>query len=280
MVIDAHQHFWKFDPVRHDWIDETMQAIRRDFLPADLKPLLDNHEIDGCVTVQVDQTEDETLYMLKLADNFSFIKSVVGWIDLRSENISERLGFFSEFEKLTGFRHILQAEEPGRMLEPDFLRGIDALKSFNFTYDILIYPEHLDAAIELVRKFPEQKFVIDHMAKPKIRNRSFEPWASKMAEIAEFDHVWCKVSGLITEADWNDWTPGQLIPYLDHVFGIFGTKRLMYGSDWPVCLLAGKYKQVYSAISDYLDGFTYTEKQDVLGNNAIRFYGIDQGSDN
>jgi L-fuconolactonase len=279
MIIDTHQHFWEFDPARHAWIDESMQAIRRDFLPADLKPLLKNQEIDGCVTVQVDQTEEETLFMLKQADNFSFIKSVVGWIDLRADSISERLGHFSKYEKLAGFRHILQAEEPERMLEPDFLRGIGALKRFNFTYDILIYPDHLDAAIELVRKFPDQKFVIDHMAKPEIRNGKFEPWATKMTEIAEFEHVWCKVSGLITEADWKDWSPEQLMPYLDHVFGKFGTKRLMYGSDWPVCLLAGKYEQVYSIITDYLDGFSITEKQDVLGNNAIRFYGIDQGSD-
>jgi L-fuconolactonase len=275
MIIDSHQHFWKYDPVKSAWIDESMMEIRKDFVPSDLESILQKQNIDGCITVQVDQTEEETLFMLKQAKKYSFIKSVVGWIDLRADNITGRLEYFSDFDHLAGFRHILQAEEPSRMLEPEFLRGISELKKYDFTYDILIYPKHLDAAIELVKKNPDQKFVIDHMAKPEIRNGTFEPWATKMAEMAEYDHVWCKVSGLITEADWKNWTTDQLKPYLDHVFDRFGPKRIMYGSDWPVCLLAGSYDQVYSLIRDYVEDLSDSEKMDVLGNNASKFYGID-----
>jgi L-fuconolactonase len=278
MRIDAHQHFWLYDPVRDAWIDETMQTIRKDFMPEDLEPLLREQNMDGCVTVQVDQSENETLFMLDLAVKYPFIKSVVGWVDLRADDIADRLGHFSEYEKLAGFRHILQAEEPERMLEPEFLRGINALKEFDFTYDILIYPEHLDAALELAGRFPDQKFVIDHMAKPEIRNGKFESWAKKMKEFAGFENVWCKVSGLITEADWENWTPEQLKPYLDHVFESFGTKRLMFGSDWPVCLLAGSYVQVHLIIREYLEGFSDLEKEDVYGNNAISFYNINENS--
>lgn len=277
MIIDAHQHFWNFDPVRDDWIDESMGEIRKDFLPSDLKPKYDKLGIDGCISVQADPSEDETLFLLELADKNTFIKGVVGWVDLRSRNLVERLEYFSRFEKLSGFRHILQAEAPEKMLEKNFLQGIDVLKRYGFTYDILIYPYHLDAAIELVTKFPEQKFVVDHMAKPNIKEGKLRTWAEKMDELAKAGNAWCKVSGLVTEADHQKWHPDDLKPYLDVAFKAFGSRRLLYGSDWPVCLLAATYEQVYSSLTEYLSGFREEEKKDVMGKNAMRFYGIDEG---
>lgn len=276
MIIDAHQHFWNFNPVRHDWIDESMKAIQKDFMPPDLQPILEGLSIDGCVSVQVDQTEDETRFLLELAGQYPFIRAVVGWVDLRAANIGERLDYFSGFVKLAGFRHILQAEAPERMLDSDFLRGIKALKGHGFTYDILIYPRHLDTATELVRKFPDQKFIVDHLAKPNIKDGDFDTWAKRFKELGKAENVCCKVSGLVTEADWENWHPDELKPCLDFAFEIFGAKRLLFGSDWPVCLLAGSYKQVYSVIADYLAFFSEDERRDVLGNNAIRFYGIDK----
>lgn len=274
MIIDSHQHFWKYNPRTHAWIDDTMQVIRRDFMPGDLKPLLDDLSIDGCVAVQADQTEEETEFLLNLAERYPFIKAVVGWIDLWDEKLEERLEKFSEMPKLVGFRHILQAEEPGKMLEPAFLRGMKTLQKNGYTYDILIYPKHLNAAIELVRRCPGQKFVVDHLAKPDIKKQIFEPWAEKMGQLAKSENVCCKVSGLVTEADWNHWKPSALKPYLDTVFEVFGTRRLLYGSDWPVCLLAGSYKEVYSVVTDYLGDFSTGERKDVMGENAVRFYGI------
>ena len=279
MVIDAHQHFWRFDPVRNAWIDDTMRKIRKDFLPADLKIIYDTIGINGCVSVEANQSERETRFLLSLAEDNSFIKAVVGWIDLRAGNIEERLEHFSDIDRLAGFRHILQAEEPERMLDPAFIRGIKALGMYDFTYDILIYPRHLDATLKLVTQFPNQRFVVDHLAKPDIKNKLFEPWAGKMRELAKAQNVWCKVSGLITEADWNSWKPEDLRPYLDLAFEVFGTNRLLFGSDWPVCLLAGSYERVYSIVIDYLRDFSDDEKRNVMGPNACTFYGIDIKTD-
>jgi len=275
MIIDSHQHFWKYEPARHAWIDDKMKAIQKDFMPRNLRPVLDELRIDGCVSVQVDQREEETRFLLELAEEYPFIKAVVGWVDLRADNIEERLEYFSGFDNLAGFRHILQAEEPERMLETDFFRGINALHKYGFTYDILIFPRHLAAATELVRKFPDQKFVVDHLAKPNIRDGAFEQWSHKFRELGKADNVWCKASGLVTEADWGNWNPDGMMPYLDFAFEIFGTKRLLFGSDWPVCLLAGSYEQVYSLLADYMANFSDDERRDVLGSNALRFYEID-----
>ncbi len=274
MIIDSHQHFWKYDPAVHAWIDDRMSTIRRDFLPSDLKPLLDKNRIDGCIAVQADQSEDETNFLLELAKSYPFIKAVVGWIDLWDENLDERLSKYADNRKLAGFRHILQAEEPEKMLEPAFLHGIGTLGKHNYTYDILIYPRHLDAAIKLVQSFPDQKFVVDHIAKPHIKDRIYEPWKSKMKEIAGYSNVWCKISGMVTEADWENWKQEDLKPYLDFIFGIFGTKRLLFGSDWPVCLVAASYHETYAVIDGYLSDFSENEKRDVLGRNATDFYGL------
>jgi L-fuconolactonase len=275
MRIDSHQHFWKYNPVRDQWITDEMAIIRRDFLPEDLFLELRANQIDGCIAVQADQSENETRFLLDLARQNSFIRGVVGWIDLRAENVSECLAVLARNKKLRGFRHIVQAEPDDRfMLQPQFLKGIGCLSELGFTYDILIYPRQLRAAIELVARCPNQSFVIDHLAKPDIKARHTAPWAEQMREIATSPNVYCKVSGFITEADWKNWQPDDFKPYLDTVFEAFGPERIMFGSDWPVCLLAGSYSQVIQLIARYTKGFSPSDKEQIFGLNAARFYGI------
>ena len=274
MKIDAHQHFWNYDPVEHAWIDDSMAAIQRDFRPNDLHPLLTENGFDGCIYVQVSQTEAETESMLRLADKHSFIKGVVGWLDLCAPNISDRLQYFSQFPALRGLRYILQDKEDAFMLRPDFQNGIAQLSRCGLTYDVLIFPRHLAAAEKLVRQFPNQKFVIDHLAKPDIKNREIKNWRAGIDAIARHQNVFCKVSGMVTEADWQKWQPSDLRPYLDVVFEAFGARRLMFGSDWPVCLVAASYRQVISAVRDYISNLSTDEQTDVLGLTAARFYNI------
>ncbi len=275
MKIDAHQHFWNYDPVRDDWIDDTMSVLKDDFLPDGLKKEMDSCGIEGCVAVQADQSEKETTFLLDLAAQNPFIKGVVGWVDLASLEVESWLAFFSKSKLFKGVRHIVQAEPDVQfMLREDFKRGIDALSEFNFTYDILIYPKHLDVALELVSQFPEQPFVIDHMAKPEIKAKVISPWKEQMEELATAPNVYCKVSGLVTEADWHNWKEDDLKPYLDVVFGAFGTNRLMFGSDWPVCNVAGSYASVYSLVEEYLKGFDKEDREKIWGQNASDFYAL------
>lgn len=270
--VDAHQHFWHYDPIAHEWIDETMSVIRKDFLPIDLKPLLEQHQVDSCVAVQADQSEKETDFLIGLAAENPFIKGVVGWVDLRAANIRERLLHYQQYPIVKGFRHILQGEEPSFMLQPDFVRGITALKEFGYTYDILIYPKHLPAAIELVKQFPDQPFVIDHMAKPLIKAGLVDEWKKGMQALAQFPNVYCKVSGMVTEADWQNWKPDHFIPYLDTVTEAFGTGRLLYGSDWPVCLVAAHYTDMIGLVRNYFLSFSKEEQEAIFGGNAVKFY--------
>jgi L-fuconolactonase len=275
MKIDSHQHFWRYDPARDGWITDQMAVLKRDFMPEDLVPELDANRMDGCVAVQDDQSDKETLFLLQLSEQHKAIKGVVGWVDLADRNLPERLRFFSRFPKLRGFRHIVQAEPDDRfMLGEDFSRGIGCLREFNFTYDILIYPKQLPAAVALAERFPEQRFVVDHVAKPAIKNRESAAWAEQIRAVAANPSVYCKLSGLITEADWRGWRADDFKPYLDVVFGAFGCDRLMFGSDWPVCLLAGTYRQVKELIEGYMRNRTTSEKENVFGRNALRFYGL------
>ncbi|HTZ76247.1 MAG TPA: amidohydrolase family protein [Candidatus Aquilonibacter sp.] len=275
MRIDAHQHFWHYDAQRDAWITDEMSILKRDFLPADLLPELAANGIEGTIAVQADQSEGETLFLLHLAAQHSAIAGVVGWVDLRSPNIGERLDYFSQFEKLCGFRHVVQAEADDRfMLNPDFLRGIAVLAEFDFTYDILIYPKQLPAAIEMVSRFPKQPFIVDHLAKPEIRGCRISQWAGQMRTLAQNPNVYCKVSGLATEADWHSWRAEDFRPYLDLVFDAFGIDRLIFGSDWPVCLLAGTYTRVRQLIVDYTADFSAADKAKIFGANAVHFYGL------
>jgi len=275
MVIDSHQHFWKYEPKKHSWIDNKMKVIRKDFMPSDLQNIYTKNNIDGCVAVQADQTLEETDFLLDLSSKNDFIKGVVGWADLRAENIDDVLKHYSQFEKLKGFRHVVQGEaDHNFLLRPDFIRGISALEKYNFTYDILVFPHQLGSVLEFVKRFPNQKFVIDHIAKPYIKDDFFDGWATLMTEIAKHKNVCCKVSGMITEADYNTWTQAQLQPYLELVFEAFGTDRMMFGSDWPVCLVAGNYQQVKIIITNFISKFSEVEQQAIMGENAIKFYNL------
>lgn len=273
-MIDSHQHFWRYDADRHSWIGDDMSEIRRDFQPQDLEPLLDANEIDGSVVVQVDQTEDETLALLALSNEYDFIKGVVGWIDLRNPDLSSRLDYFSTLKKLKGFRHIVQGEKTGFLKQADFVSGVRKLPHYGFTYDLLVYHYQLEEALQFLREVPEAKIVIDHIAKPSIATGDIGTWRKCMKEISGLPNVWCKVSGMVTEGKWKGWKYEDFVPYLDVVFEAFGTRRLMYGSDWPVCLVAARYDEQLSIIQKYLEGFSAAEKNQVLGENAERFYNL------
>lgn len=260
--------------MRDAWITEEMKVIQRDFLPADLVPLLEKNKIDGCVAVQADQSEEETHFLLSLAADNSFIKGVVGWVDLRSASIMDRLSYFSGFEKLKGFRHVAQGEPVGFLRGHEFSNGIRALTAFNVTYDILIYPHQIQDAIWLVNQHPDQQFVVDHIAKPVIREKEFHNWSAGMKELASCSNVSCKLSGMVTEAVWDGWTLDDFTPYLDFIMRHFGTDRVMYGSDWPVCLLAAPYEKQLGILETYLKPFSDSEKHQIMGDNATGFYNL------
>lgn len=274
LKLDSHQHFWKFDPIRDNWITEEMEVIRHDFLPPDLKPLLDANGIQACIAVQADQSEAETDFLIGLAEEYQFIRGVVGWVDLCSANIHEQLGHYSQFPKLKGFRHILQAEAPEFILRPEFQRGIAALQPYGFTYDILIYPKHLHQSLKLVQAHPNQLFVIDHLAKPDIKNGRFEGWEAELKAITAHNNVYCKLSGMITEANLKAWTKEDIFPYMDIAFEAFGVERLMFGSDWPVCKLAEEYDAVCVLVEEYLSKLSTREQELVWGKNAEHFYNL------
>jgi len=272
MQIDSHQHFWKYNAQRDTWIDDSMQVIRRNFLPEDLKPILEKNKIDGCIAVQADQSEDETTFLLNLTEENLFIKGVIGWVDLCADNIEERIAHFSKHSKFKGIRHIIQAESNDFLLRDDFQNGISKLEKFNLVYEILIKKEQLENTIKLVEKFPNQIFVLDHIAKPSIKDAKLEPWKKQIKTLANYENVFCKISGLVTEADLKNWKYQDFVPYLDVVFNAFGSNRLLFGSDWPVCLLAGNYKEVLAIIETYVASLSEDEKQNIMGNNASNIY--------
>lgn len=272
MHIDAHQHFWHYSSHEYGWIDDSMASIRRDFVPAHLQPLLENNGFQGSVVVQVRQTQEETRWLLELADANPFIAGVVGWVDLRSPELRAQLESLAEKPKLVGIRHIVQSEPDGFLLRPDFLHGISVLEEFDLAYDILIYPKHLPSAVEFVRRFPGQRFVLDHLAKPPIKSGPMDDWSLGIRELASFPNVYAKLSGLVTEADWKEWKPADIRPYLDVAFECFGPGRLMIGSDWPVCLCAASYERTMEVVTTYLGRYSATEREAVLGGNAAGFW--------
>ncbi|MBG49393.1 MAG: amidohydrolase [Pseudozobellia sp.] len=275
MIIDSHQHFWIYNSKKHAWIDDEMASIRKDFLPENLKPIYQQNEVDACVAVQADQTNAETNFLLQLANENDFIKGVVGWIDLRSSKIVAELESYEAQPKIKGWRHIVQGEaDVNFLLRSDFLNGIAQLEQFGYTYDILVYPHQLGAVLEFVKKFPNQRFVIDHLAKPYIKDGFFDGWAILMKEIAKNENVYCKLSGMITEANYTNWSEKQLKPYIDLVMEAFGAKRVMYGSDWPVCLVAGTYTQVIDIVRNYIEYLDEYDQQRIMGKNAQEFYNL------
>ncbi|PWT77444.1 MAG: amidohydrolase [Bacteroidetes bacterium] len=274
VVIDTHVHFWKFDKKRDGWITDDMKLLRQDYLPGQLITNLKRNGVEGCVAVQVDQSEVETLFLVELSKTHPIIRGVVGWADLRAGNIDERLAYFSNFPIIKGYRHIVQGEPNDFLLKKDFQRGVGALKAFGLTYDILIYHYQLPAAIEFVGALPDQKFVIDHCAKPDIKVRNLHDWRNNIRTIAGNGNVYCKLSGLFTEATWKSWSPGDFYPYLDVVFEAFGVDRLMFGSDWPVMLLSGMYVQWKSLLEKYMENLREEDKEKVFASNAIQFYNL------
>ena len=273
MRIDAHQHFWRYNLAEYGWIDESMLSIRRDFLPADLEPELKRAGFDGSIAVQARQTLEETRWLLTLADSSPFVLGVIGWVDLRSTNVRRELEELSSHPKLLGVRHIVQSESDDRfLLQPDFLRGVGLLDEFGLTYDSLIYPKHLPVTREFVAQFPRQRFVLDHLAKPLIKSGSVHPWDSDIGELAKFKNVFCKISGLITEADWKSWKPEHMTPYLEIALDGFGPERLMIGSDWPVSTVAGSYSEVMKLVEDFLARYPDRVRNAVFGGTAETFW--------
>jgi L-fuconolactonase len=272
MRLDSHQHFWRYSGEEYPWI-QPRWPIRRDFWPADLKRSLDAVQIDGCIAIQARQSLEENRFLLELADEHQFIKGVVGWVDLRSRKVDEQLTEFAKHPKFVGVRHVAQDEpDDNFLIGRDFIHGISRLHDFQLTYDLLIYPRQLPAAIKLVEKFPDQPVVLDHLAKPPIKSGGISPWREQMLELGRHPNVMCKLSGMVTEADWEAWKKADFRPYLDVAFAAFGPERLMYGSDWPVCLLAATYGQVHGLIRDNLTSLPDTAKHRIMGGNAERFY--------
>lgn len=273
MKIDSHQHFWNYSRAEYEWIDGKMAVLKRNFLPSHLAPLVESIGFNGTVAVQARQSVEETKWLLDLAEKNDFIKGVVGWVPLCSSSVNEDLKRFSNSDKLVGVRHVVQDEPDDRfMLRTDFLNGLKCLGQYDLAYDILIFPKQLETAAEMVSMFPNQRFILDHIAKPPIKTGKMDEWKDGMERLAQFSNVYCKLSGMVTEADWYDWKPSHLIPYLDVVFKAFGTDRLMVGSDWPVCTVVTEYQYVMSVVPDYISSLSIAEQDAVLGGNAIKAY--------
>jgi L-fuconolactonase len=270
--IDAHHHLWKYDPVIHGWIDDSMQVIQRDFYPNDLLPALDENGVVGTVLVQVDMTDADNVFSLAQAANAPFIKAIVGWVDLLAPDLNSQLEKWKAQPLMKGFRHIAQAEPDDFLARPDVIWGIDQLGGAGFTFDILIKPPQLEAAVKLVRALPHQPFVVDHVAKPYIPTGEIETWAKGMVALAENENVLCKISGMVTEADWRHWSYDQLLPYMETVLEAFGPNRLMFGSDWPVCLVATSYTQWVQVVERFVSSLTVSEQEAIWHHNASRFY--------
>ena len=275
MIIDSHQHFWQYEKEKHAWIDDEMSEIRKDFLPKDLEPIYKKFNVDGCIAVQADQSIKENNFLLEQAKKHDFIKGIIGWVDLRSNRLKEDLEYYESYLLIKGYRHVVQAEaDPLFLLRKDFLRGIGELQKRGLVYEILVVPHQLLSVLEFVKKFPDITFVIDHMAKPYIKDGYFESWALLMKELGKYENVHCKVSGIITEADYHSWETEKLLPYLFLTLEAFGSKRILFGSDWPVCLVAGDYGEVLGLANEFSKQFSEHEQQDFYYKNAQRIYNI------
>jgi L-fuconolactonase len=274
MRIDAHHHFWHYDPVEYGWIDDSMRTIRRDFLPADLEPAIRAAGIAGVVSVQARQSFAETDWLLELAGRHEFIRGVVGWVPLADRAVEDILSrFVAASPKLKAVRHVLQGEaDPDYMLRPDFNHGVSLLARLGLAYDILIFERQLPQTLRFVDRHPEQRFVLDHVAKPRIRENVLSPWREHLRELARRPNVWCKLSGMVTEADFHSWTEPQLRPYLEAALEAFGPHRVMFGSDWPVCLVACDYVRWHGIVREFVSTLSAAEQEDVLGANAIAAY--------
>lgn len=275
MFLDAHQHFWRFNQQAYPWIGAGMESLQKDFLPPDLWPLLQSAGFAGSIAVQARQSVRETAWLLELADQYPFVRGVIGWVDLCSPQLQRQLEQFASHPRFCGVRHVVHDEPDDLfMLREDFACGIELLAEFNLAYDLLLFPTHLRPACDLVARFPRQRFVLDHIAKPRIKDGVMEPWATDIRRLAAFPNVSCKVSGMVTEAQWHAWRSADFLPYLDIVFETFGADRVMIGSDWPVCTLSAPYGQVISVVTEYIRRLSIHEQEMVLGKNVSQFYCI------
>ncbi len=273
MILDAHHHLWHFNSEDYGWMDDSMSILRQSYLPADLEADLQRAGVSGTVVVQARQSLDETRWLLEMAEQYPFIKGVVGWVDLRSEQLGKQLDEFAANPKLVGVRHVIQDEaDDDFMLRPEFVRGMELLGSYSLTYDLLLFPKHLKLAVELVSMFPKQKFVLDHISKPLIKSGHMHPWREDLAALAAHNNAWCKISGMVTEADLENWKYEDFVPYLDTVVEAFGIDRVMIGSDWPVCLLAGEYQEILDIPKEYFKDYPSPERDRIFQMNCIDFY--------
>lgn len=277
MIIDTHHHLWEFNSHEYGWMDDSMEVLKRDHFPEELKTEMSRVGVTGTIVVQARQIIEETRWLLELAEENPFIKGVVGWVDLRSTDLQKQLEAYAFHKKLVGLRHVIHDEEDDEfMLRPDFISGIEAIQVYNLTYDLLIFPKHLMVAKELVRRFPKQRFVLDHMAKPFIKSGIIQPWKDHIESLADQPNIWCKVSGMVTEADLVGWKMEDFMPYMEVVFGAFGTDRIMLGSDWPVCKLAGEYKEVLKIPLTFITNLSNGEKENIYSQNAIDCYQLEK----
>ena len=273
--IDSHHHLWRYNAAEYDWINDRMRCLQRDFLPSDLEELLRARSIDGSVVVQARQSLEETNWLLAAAADSGTIRGVVGWAPVASASFEEELEQLKSNRILKGLRHVIQAEpDENYILREDFNRGIAALSSTGLVFDVLILERHLPQAIEFVDRHPNQQFVLDHLGKPAIAAKTHEPWRSNIARLAERENVYCKVSGMVTEASWANWKEDDLAPYWDWVLHAFTPRRLMFGSDWPVCLLASSYEKWFEVVRGWIRHLSAAEQERILGGTAIEAYGL------
>lgn len=275
MRIDAHQHFWKFDPVKHGWIDDSMAAIRKDFLPETLLPVLKSNQIEGTIAVQADECLEENEFLLTLSEKHPFIKGVVGWADLRSPQFNEQINSFTSFSKLVGFRCVMQGQDDEMYLKNKiFIKNIALLTTVNYTYDLLVYHHQLPELLRFVERLPDNKLILDHIGKPNIKQKNFRTWKENIKQLAQHPNLYCKLSGMITEADYKNWTYNELVPYMDAIGEAFGVNRICYGSDWPVCLVAGSYDRMMHLVKKWASPLTSFEQNQIFGLNTIKFYNL------
>ena len=275
MIIDSHQHFWNYDPIKDSWIDDSMSVLKRDFLPKTLKEIYKMNSVYGCVSVQADQSEKETVFLLNHASKNSFIKGIVGWLDIKSPKLDELLSFYSKNPLFKGLRHIVQNEkEKDFMLNSDFQRGLNCLNKYSLTYDILIKHNQMDQTIKMVKRNPNQIFILDHIGKPNILKKVDPLWKKNILKLSSYENVYCKVSGLVTETKFLKWNINDFSPYLEMVFDSFGIDRIMYGSDWPVCLLASNFKDTLDILNYHISSFSDNEKNKIMSLNAIKAYDL------
>ncbi len=273
LKIDTHQHFWQYHPAKQGWINDEMTAIQHDFMPADLLPILKENGINGCIAIQVDENEAENDFLLQLANENDFIKGIVGWVDFLADDIYDKVAHYNDFKIMKGFRYILQnKKQRDLIISNQFIRGVFAMNNYDLVYELLVFPDQLRYVEQFVKHFPEQVFVLNHLGKPLIKSGEIRLWKEMFVALSKHENVYCKISGMVTEANWNNWNYADLQPYMDVVFSSFGIDRVMFGSDWPVCNLAGNYQKVMSVPEQWVSKLSFNEQQKFWSGNAIKCY--------